>query len=88
MGATAFFHPDSWLQLAGELRSRIGGGAGDGSVHIGVGINNAKLCGGCLPSPPATQAHVTPLPNPTQPNPTPPTHPSARPPQAPSWGAS
>ncbi len=49
MQATVFFHSREWLQLVGELKSRIAAELPDASrsnVHIGIGINNAKLCGG------------------------------------------
>ncbi|KAL4438699.1 hypothetical protein ABPG77_006303 [Micractinium sp. CCAP 211/92] len=56
MGATVFFYSKDWQQVAADMRTRIaGGGAGrqagragtsqQGRVHIGLGINNAKLCG-------------------------------------------
>ncbi|KAI3431611.1 hypothetical protein D9Q98_004660 [Chlorella vulgaris] len=51
-GATLFFHPDEWRQVAGQLRTRIldgvasrGIGFEGGDVQLGVGINNAKVCG-------------------------------------------
>lgn len=45
MGATVFFHPREWQEVANQLRSRITGGQSNSNVYIGVGLNNAKLCG-------------------------------------------
>ncbi|PRW39302.1 Palmitoyl-monogalactosyldiacylglycerol delta-7 chloroplastic [Chlorella sorokiniana] len=42
MGATIFFNSQQWQQVASDLRARMGG---NGNVQVGVGINNAKLCG-------------------------------------------
>ncbi|KAL4440114.1 hypothetical protein ABPG75_003115 [Micractinium tetrahymenae] len=46
MGATVFFYSKDWQQVAADMRSLIADGGGAGSrVHVGLGINNAKLCG-------------------------------------------
>ena len=45
--ATVFFHPAQWQRAAGDLRGRLGtgSGGGGGQLSVGLGLNNAKLCG-------------------------------------------
>eukprot|EP00887_Chlorella_sp_A99_P008196 scaffold12.g8196.t1 len=44
MGATIFFSSAAWLRVAGETRARVAP-PDPAHLHIGLGINNAKLCG-------------------------------------------
>ncbi|KAI3426387.1 hypothetical protein D9Q98_008758 [Chlorella vulgaris] len=47
MGATVFFHPSEWSQVADMVRQRIAQARPElaGRVRLGLGINNSKLCG-------------------------------------------
>lgn len=49
MGATVFFYPRQWQALIQRTRSKIEDGrrsrGAEGPTHIGLGINNLKLCG-------------------------------------------
>ncbi|PSC70429.1 acetyltransferase, partial [Micractinium conductrix] len=44
MGATVFFFPKEWTQVAGMVRDRLRPDL-QGRVKLGLGINNSKLCG-------------------------------------------